>query len=572
MISIGVHIYPHGFSIVELSLNKGSLKVESNYNHVFPRQSQEEHKQIIILEYLKTLKEKYRNEPIRLCYGLSQNQVSSFQIVLPFKEKFKILKTLPFQIEDKSPFRPDKIFYDGRITRMTNDSSYVTCFVTPENNIHDFLKFSKSLKTKPYLLSVEGAALSNIIGGWNYDPSKITYDINNCLYIYLGFSGSIVLVFKGGYLDSISSIEWGASSIIEQMANKYKLSFEQSLDQFFEKSFILMSRKGFTKEQVFFSNLIRKKVDFLVHQLKLLKLSLETENKIKFEDNIIMGPASVIKNLSAHLSTETSSRFSRLKNPKDLNGFDLSESKNQTLLIPLGLAMEGLKRPPYGGVNFLHSLNKQRFQLLPKKWRSISLGFIITLFLFSIYVLIRNQESRFLVDKVQDVFVDYGKKIASLRESQVSVDRVKDYLEGKESLLDIEELIKKKVSKDSPIDQLKSLTEAINVEKSWRLKITYLKIKNRSVSIKGQINEEFISTFRDRLQKVSQGKVKKLKEIESNKLESDTKELKKINTKEKKLKSKKTKLSKSKEEAVKKGEEKNNLENFSYEFLIKENL
>ena len=564
MISIGIHIHSYGFNIVELSLNGGSLKIENNYSHIFASQSQEEHKQITILEHLKTIEEKYKNEPVRFCYGLSQSQVSSFSIALPFKEKFKILKTLPFQIEDKSPFRYDKIFYDGRITKIVNNHSHVTCFVTPESNVHEFLKFSESLKTKPYLLSVEGAALANIINGWRYDFSKKIHGINNCFYIYLGFQESIVLVFKEGYLDSISNIEWGASSIIEEMAKRYKLSFEKSIDQFFEKSFILTSRKGFTKEQVFFSDLIEKKMAALIHKLKLLKLSLETESKIKFEESVILGPSSVIKNLSAYLSAETSFNFSRFKNLQDLKTFNLSEDKNQNLLIPIGLAMEGLKKPPYTGVNFLHSLDKQKFQLIPKKWKSAFMGFAMGLFLFSIYILIRNQEGQNLADKMQNIFVDYGKKIALLKESQVSVDKVKDYLKSKESLVEIEELIQKKVSKDSPIDRLKLLTETIAVESSWELKITFLKIKDKNISIKGQIHKEFVSTLKEKLQKISKNKIKELKE-------ENLKGLKKMEVKkeeEAKSQNRENGLPESQNQ-TEEGKDLN-LENFSYEFEIKE--
>ena len=572
MISIGIHIHSHGFSVVELFLDKGSFKIKNTHNHVFDSQSQEEHKQVVIIEYLKTLEKKYKEEPIRLCYGLSQSQVSSFPMVFPFKEKFKILKTLPFQIEDKSPFRSDKIFYDGAITKITNNKSYVICFITPESNALDFLKFSESLKTKPYLLSVEGIALSNIISGWNNDFHKKIHGINNCLYIHLGFHQSIVLIFKEGHLDNISNLEWGASSIIEKMANKYKLSFEQSINQFFEKSFILTSRKGFTKEQVFFSDLIEKEINLLIHQLKLLKLSLETENETKFEESIILGPSSVIKNLSAYLSAETSSNFSRLKNVRDLKTFDLTEASNQNLLISLGLAMEGLKRPPYGGVNFLHSLNKRNFLLFSEKWKSMVKGFAIVLCFFSIYAFIRNQEGRHLADKIQNIFTNYGEKIASLRESQVSVDKVKDYLENKKSLLDVEELIKKKTSKVNLIDQLKFLTESINVEQSWQLKISYLKIKDRNVSIKGQINKEFISIFKDRLQKISKNKIKDQKDNDLKKIKKEFKTLKETAAKEEKTKGVKDKLSKLKNAGVEKDEEALNLQDFSYKIIIKEGV
>ena len=595
MISVGIHIHSNGFSVVELSLEGDSLKIKNDYSQMFHSDSKEEHRSIIILEYLKTLEEKYKDQLVRFCYGLPQSQVSSFKMSFPFKEKFKILKTLPFQIEEKSPFRADKIFYDGRITQIKNKSSDVTCFVTPESNIHDFLKLANSLKIKPYLLSVEGAALANVISDWNYDSSIKISGIENSLYIYLGFHGSIVSVFTKGYLDNIYNVEWKASSIIEQMSKKYKLSFEEAVQQFFEKSFILTSRKNFTKEQIFFSELIEKEIVSLIHQIKLLKLSFETKNRIKYENNVILGPGSVIKNLSAYLSTEVSSRFSRLKNLRALKTIDLSEAKNHNLIVPLGLAMEGLKRPPYEGINFLHNLNKKKLQFFSEKWKSLAVGFVMILFLFSFYIFIRTQESQKLADKIHSVFLSYGKNIASIKESKVNVEEVKNYLKNKEFLLEVESLIKEKVSQDSSIDKLKVLTEAIDPKPPWELRVTYLKIENLNVSIRGQISGEFINAFKKRLEKISKRKIKEGKVKERSRVDLKSKQEKKREEQLNKIKNsdvaqkKEGDTKKSAENILEKTsknrsgqdlekgslEEENatlNLTDFSYEFIIKEGV
>ncbi|MGI9549226.1 MAG: hypothetical protein ACR2M7_04555 [Bdellovibrionales bacterium] len=567
MVSVGIYIYDNGFGVAEISLESGRLKLENTYHHFFKQDDQEEHKSIIILEYLKEIEKKYTNKPIRFCYSLYQSQISGFKVSFPFKEKFKILKTLPFQIENQSPFRSDKIFYDARITQIKNQMTEVICFVTPESNIKEFLKFSNSLETKPHLLSLEGAALANIISGWNSNFSKTNSEMQNNLYLYLGLQGSVVVVFTKGCLDNIYSIEWQGSSIIKEMSEKYRLSFEEAIRQFFEKSFILTSEKGFGKEQIFFSKLIENQVSSLIHEIKLLKLSLETKNKVDYNNNFILGPASVIKNFSAYLSTETSSLFSRFKKIGDLSSIDLSDFNNQNLIIPLGLAMEGLKKPPYEGINFLHSLNKQKFQIIPKKWKSVIVSFLIIVFVFSVYVFIRGKESQNLADQMQSVFIDYGKKIASLRESQVSINEIKKYLDHKKDLVEAEDFIKKNVSKKNAMDKLKSLTTAIDVKKAWELHVQYLEIKKNKILIKGSINKEFVKTLKQRLKKISKGSIKELKvKNEDKKGESDSK-LKSSEVKSSEVKKdSKSVLEKSEKEPL------SDLVNFSYQFILKENI
>ena len=233
-------------------------------------------------------------------------------------------------------------------------------------NVKSFLQLSKHLKIKPYLLSTEGSALANLVEKWgaiNFQEQKG----NHFLSIYLDFYESIVLFFEDGHLNHISTIDWGASSIVREMEKRYKLSFETARIQFSEKAFILTEQKGFTKDQIFFSSLIKKELSFLIHKLQLLKLSLETKKDLKIKEASLLGPGSVIKNISAFLSAELSFNVSRVKTLPSLPAVDFSEAKNHSFLVAWGLAMEGLKKPPYGGLNLLQAIYKKQFSLFPKK-------------------------------------------------------------------------------------------------------------------------------------------------------------------------------------------------------------
>ena len=111
MISIGIHIGRSSVCFSGLSLKGGKPELHFIEERLFEDSDSEKKKLLLISSQIKSIEEKHKGKSLRFCYGLSQNLVTSFLVETPFKEKFKILKTLPFEIEDKTPFRSDQIFF-----------------------------------------------------------------------------------------------------------------------------------------------------------------------------------------------------------------------------------------------------------------------------------------------------------------------------------------------------------------------------------------------------------------------------------------------------------------------------
>ena len=199
MVSIGIHINQDSVYFAELSLEKTKPKLISFSEYFFEDQKSPKEKSLFVSHHLEKIKEKHKGKALRFCYGLSQNFVTSFLVQFPFKEKFKILKTLPFEIEDKSPFNPEKIFFDARICKIQDENkSSALCFVTLKENVEGFLELNSSFKARPYLLSCEGSALANLLELWNKPLSHIQNPASQSVYIYLGAQNSQFFFYKGG--------------------------------------------------------------------------------------------------------------------------------------------------------------------------------------------------------------------------------------------------------------------------------------------------------------------------------------------------------------------------------------
>ena len=514
MLSLGVHIRERGLSAVELLLKGSSLELKAAYNLPFESsQASPEKKRVMIVQRLQELRQKFKGENVRFCFGLPQSQTSCFPLDFPFKEKFKILKTLPFEIEDKSPFQSEKTFFDARITKITEQGrSRALCFAAPEESVGEFLQLLKASGTPLHLLTTDGSALANLIeGGKECALSPASRKSGkSALYIYLGLWESAALFFKDGCLEAISAIEWGITSLVSKMEARYHLPFDKALEEFFEKSFILTEQKGFTKEQIFFSRLIKSELSVLTPKLRLLELSFKTQNSAEIPEGIIFGPGSAIKNLSAFLSEELSMNFFRAEDLPRFPQMDLADPKNHSFLIPFGLAMEGLKKAPYGGVNLLRSLKTGGFSFFPKPARPALMAFAAALVIFTAYSFVRERGSRHLADQIHSVFVNYGKKIAFMKEREIDVDSVKSFLEEREALSQNESFIKERISGPNPMDWLQTLTKGIDPKPEWDMRISYLKLSGGKVDLAGEINKPYFENLKSRLKALAKGPLEAL--------------------------------------------------------------
>ncbi len=504
MISIGVHIRQDSVCFAGAGLKGGRPQLEFIEELFFDSSSSPEEKELFISRHIEKIAERRKEENVRFCYALSQSSVTGFLIEFPFKEKFKILKTLPFEIEDKTPFRADKVFFDARICGIKDKSkSSALCFVTPEENVKERLARDYLSKNPPWLLSSEGSALANLLESWNKPLSQAQNPTGRSFYIYLGAQNSQILLYKDGHLNHLSVLDWSVAPIIEEMMKVYNLSAQKAWEEFFGKSFILAETKGWTKEQVFFSNLIKKRIHLLTPALNLLKMSLETEKGISISEAVLFGPGSVIKNLTAFLTSEISVPCSRLRALPDFPDFPLESQVSSG--VAFGLALEGLKSSPYQGLNFLQSMRKEAFPLFSKKWRKAELMGLLCFLIFSVYALVRHQESSKILGSIQPVFVDYGKKIAYLEEDRISGEAIQSFLDKEREKTKDEQLAQSELDLPNPMDHLQRIVQKIGPASQWNLTVQYLKAEDEKVEIKGLVNRLSSEKLKSLLQSLAQG-------------------------------------------------------------------
>ena len=235
-------------------------------------------------------------------------------------------------------------------------------------------------------------------------------------------------------------------------------------------------------------------------------MSFETEQKIQIEKAILFGPGAVIKNLTAFLTAEISIDVFKLKTLANFPNFEWNAQPSVDMA--LGLALEGLKKSPYPGLNFLQSIKKENFSLFPKKWQKAGMYFFLCFFIFMAYAFLRKQESSKILDKVESVFSDYGRKIALIPDSQISVESFYSFLEKERAKVKNEKIIQDNLNRPHPMDALHLVAQKLGSASQWNLTIRYLKVENKTVEIKGLVNRSSLESFKAQLQSLAKGKIK----------------------------------------------------------------
>ena len=514
MISLGLYISKESFFIVEVTLSGQTPKLLYLKETFWLDIESEEEKIALLSKQIKEREELHKGKSIRICCSLPQNFVSSFGLQLPFKERFKILKTIPFEVEDHTPFQANKVLFDAKVCQIQDNQARILSFVTPEESVHDFLDILKDLDRPIHLLSCSIASLVNLLESWNIPLSKPQNpDFSIDTYLYLGVENSYLFFYKQGFLQNVSVLDWGCGGIIDEMQSIYKLSREKTWQEFFNKAFLLTQVKGFTKEQVFFSNLIKKHTEQFIPKFNLLKMSLVAQKDFNISQMILFGPGAMIKNLSVFFTEQLALSVYKSRNLTAFPYWDWKEKPSA--LIAVGLTLEGLKKHPYPGLDFLYFQKQPPSLFSLKHLRNRIFIAVLALFILLSYSFVKKYETNQTLEQIQGVFKEYGRKIAYLSPGKFDVPEVEAFLEEQEQQKVAEGQIQKELLKTSPMDTLQRIVMKIGRAEDWDLSLEYLKISGLNVEMKGSLETMRIKAFQKLIQSLTSTKIEALEDDKS---------------------------------------------------------
>lgn len=543
MKSIGIDIGSSSLKIAEVNSSGKDITVTGVLHYPLTSKTESD-REIELVTTLKEALKGYKNEErIKFTLGLPQDKVSIRQLNFPFKEKYKILKSLPFEMEDLTPFSIEDTAYDAKIISKDNLSADVMGLAVSKDFLKKQLSFSKDCGFDPDILSVEGLALNNLFedlykkieqkaplkpsfentkedGEEESEEEETTRNKNIKIIndfapgeavLNIGHSSTVLIVRSAKTLKSVRRINWGARFIIEALANEYNIQFKEAKALLESSKGVVLDKKGSEKD-LKISEIISNEIKTLGKTIYLTLLEIKGLHGVEVKGVGLLGGLSLIKNLGPRLTQSIGVPCNPVLKIKEHPEISLNDPKTLTSAIAIGLALEGVRKPTNPPVNFRRGEFSKDSSQLKKLWQDWS--FYVNLaaasfVVFFVYAQIRATLTEDLSLEARRSMKDAAEKILGVKKSLASEQKLKSILNG----MDTRESLKKKIteysnSAPSPLKALKRISEKASSKTNFPIEIDKMVLNTNNVEIMGRTtNPREISNFTSRLKNLANGKV-----------------------------------------------------------------
>lgn len=501
MKSVGIDIGSYSIKVAEIEATSKGFTI--NRFQEFPLNlDPAKDIEIDIIEHLREIASAYDPNTTHFVVGIDQNFVSTRSLNFPFKDRYKILKTLPFELEEDIPFQIEDALFDAKISRFVGETADVLAVTSPKERIGNILEKMQDGQIDPYSIAPKGIALANLFEAHTESPLQeeapaeneeeepVIEESNAVAYLDIGHNHTTVLIMRKGCLVQVRTVLWGGSNLAKAISLKYQMHFVEAVKELNKNGFILNTDEGATQDQIVFSNLMKSEVDELGRKLQLILLEAKTQHHLNITDIKILGGVSQMQNIGLYLTQLTEAPTNRLQSLGKFPEIDVrSGEQNEICLISaLGLAIDGLRKRKNPGVNLRQGEYERQskfFLNLKEKWGySIKVG--VAMFVgFLIYSVVIDSISSDLNETSYQELRSKAKKVANLKGRQASPKKVRAYIKKKKQAAKNSELAEKLNEINSTMDVLKKVTQLTPTKGKLNLDVSFLNIQNDLVEIRG---------------------------------------------------------------------------------------
>lgn len=476
-----------------------------------------------ILDILKGIAHENDPRKTRITMALKQDFVSSRFKVFPFNDRLKILKSLPFELDEEFPFSTETAIYEARIGRNVGPVAEVLAVAAPKNRIAQFLKQVSDSGLEITLLTAEGLALANCYQKWwaavpSVPPLPPELEDHPPIRrlkarVHIGHLHTVVLAFDGEQLVGARSVLWGSKMVAEAISRRYEIPYVEAIKEMKTKAFILTNKTEASYDQILFSDTIATQVAELGKEVRISLLELQTGLGGEVDEVEISGGFSQTHNLQAFLTQVLEipvNRSQYLNSHHTL--FEKRASYEATLGVALGLALEGLRKARNAPVQFLRGEFAKQSDSLKEKLQvwSPTLKFLgIFWVLFFTYAYLRDDFSLSLVDSANETLKKQARQVARLAPKQANEAGVKGYIRTQRRQIEEQKDLAQVLQMNNALELLKKLSSAAPGRNSVNLVVRKFQVTDNKVQLSGilpQANQ--IKTVESAFQSVATGKVR----------------------------------------------------------------
>ncbi len=524
MKSVGIDIGSSSIKVVEVNSSSKGIIVSQFTEHPFNLNPNSD-PEIEIIEFVKGLVSTYDLENTRFVVALRQEFVSVRLKNFPFNDRQKILKSLPYELEEDLPLTQETAVYDAKIVRYLGNTAEVLAMAAPKHRIESAIQKMSDAGIPVQWLSCEGAALANCIEDWAQPipnlPAPIV-DLDNeaverkiHVVVHMGHTRTIVCAFENRSLLGIRSIFWGGKNIAESIAKRYEIPFVEAIKEIQTKAFILASREGASYDQIVFSDTIAAQVKELARELRISIMEFKSEFNGVVESVGLTGGTSQILNLNAYLTQLIELPVNRqfcLTNFNTL-GFEKTSRVDAILGLALGLAIEGLKKPKNPAINFMKgdfAIENTFFKQFWERWKVPSQVGASLFVIFLIYSQIRETTALDLTDATTTKLEEAAVQVAKIPKKRANESGAKKYIRDQKRISEELKNFESVAKMNSALDVLRKLNDSIPGKSTVTLDVHRLTIQEDEVSFEGVVaSAQQFTTLEQSLKSLALGPVRR---------------------------------------------------------------
>jgi general secretion pathway protein L len=510
--SVGIDIGSYSIKIAEVETVAKSFFVR-DYLEITLNLDPEADRKIQIIDALRRVASHYSTLDTRFVLGIRQEQVASRHKVFPFKEKHKILKSLPFELEEEIPLDAMDAIFDARLLGFRGDNSELLAVACPHESIQETLDLAHDAGIEPDIISVDGLAISNCFTDWANPPQELAREIVHdiemsteglpsvsdtpaTMFLDIGHSRALLNCYHTGRLLVSRTLPYGGHTIAEAIAQKYGLPYLEAIKGLQEKGFLLTNREGASEDQIAFSDTISTALEPMISELRMTLIKIRSEFNVEIGRINLLGGVSRLLNVGPFLTQQigiATNPYDYLSVHKIHSEFPFDDHTAVSSAPAIGLAIEALRKPRNPAINFRKLQFGRQSQTLKHFWEKWSFTVklaAVALFCIFIYAFMRSDFADTLSLAANDALKKQAKTPAvGLKGSRASVRNIKKWIRtSKKDIKDRKQLAKLS-NINSVLDVVLDISKSFPGKNDVTVDVRRVYIQNENVTIEGEVSQ-----------------------------------------------------------------------------------
>ena len=497
MVSVGIDIGNYSIKVVEIEATNRGYKV-NRFLKIPLSIDPNKDKEIEILDALRNLAQEYDPANTKFVLGVALNLLTVRPLSFPFKERHKILKSIPFELEDDIPIPQEETLFTAKVIEYIGIQTEVLALACPKKVVENRIKLSNDCNFPLDVLSVNSFALANLFTSWQEAPpqseAKEDFDMVEPAEVLLDFGHKVthLLVLRKGMIVEVRDFDWGGFDLANSLATHKSLHISEAIRELEKQDLLLVSHETATQEQIKTSDNLKQEIDKFTRQLKLTLLELKSQYHLNYVKGTILGGVSQLKNFNAFLTQKTDVPYRRADIlsliPEESQ--HISSTEGSLASIAIGLAIEGIKKPKNPAINLRlgeYKKESQTFQLYINKW-SHTLSVLIAAFIFLlIYGMLRENFTLQMADKAEDALRAQGEQILGEKRIRVSLQKVNQYIKKQKQIQKNIKMTENLQHIKSALDVLTLVSQKVPPRNVVNINVKNFKLENENLRLEGEV-------------------------------------------------------------------------------------